>query len=149
MLTLDGYLTSSGQYPDRAKHPECTEEIKQKAIELINKVNACLMDLGIKNAKASSGYRPSDVNGRVKNAAKKSNHVDADATDLQGQAIGLMLQADYEKQVKNQTPEKSLLVKHDLYLEDPRYTKTWTHLQDEAPKSGKRVFIPYPGKIRS
>jgi hypothetical protein len=140
-LTIDDYLTSSGKYPERASHPDCTDEIKLKGADLNSKINACLNDLGIKNAKYSSGWRPEDVNKKVRNAAGKSNHVYADAGDLEGQQIGKMLQADYEKKKEN-----SLLVKHGLYLEHPNYTKSWTHLQDEAPKSGKRVFIPYPGK---
>jgi hypothetical protein len=141
MLTLNDYLTSSGKYPERANHVECTPEIKDKALDLMTKVNSCLLELGIHNAKASSGFRPSDVNKKTKNAAGKSNHMDADAIDLEGPQLGKMLQADYEKKKEN-----SLLVKHGLYLEHPNYTKSWTHLQDEAPKSGKRVFIPYPGK---
>ena len=140
MLTLDDYLTSSGKYPERAKHPDCTDEIKSKGLDLTTKINACLYDLGIKNAKYSSGYRPESVNKKTKNAAGKSNHIDADAGDIEGQIIGKMLHADY---IKNK--EKSLLVKHGLYLEHPDYTPTWTHMQDEAPKSGKRVFIPRPG----
>ena len=30
----------------------------------------------------------------------------------------------------------------DLYMEDPRYTNGWTHLQSRKTKSGKRIFIP-------
>lgn len=29
-----------------------------------------------------------------------------------------------------------------LYLEDPRFTPGWVHLQTRKPKSGNRVFIP-------
>lgn len=147
MLTLEDYLTSSGRYPERANHPDCGQEIKDKGLDLTSKINACLYDMGIKSAEYSSGWRPADVNKKVPNAAGKSNHILADAGDLKGQIIGLMLKADYEKQEKNGTPEKALLVKHGLYLEHPAYTKTWSHLQDVAPKSGKRVFIPRPGPI--
>jgi len=31
----------------------------------------------------------------------------------------------------------------DLYMEDPRWTTTWVHLQIVAPGSGRRVFIPH------
>jgi hypothetical protein len=145
MLTLDDYLTSSGKYPERAKHPECTDELKEKGLHLITKVNACLYEMGIRSSKVSSGFRPSEVNKKIKNAAKKSNHMDGDALDLEGQIIGKMLQADYLKHEKAGTTEKALLVKHGLYLEHPAYTPSWTHLQDEAPRSGNRVFIPRPG----
>lgn len=29
-----------------------------------------------------------------------------------------------------------------LYMEDPRWTPTWVHLDDRGPKSGRRVFVP-------
>ncbi len=35
-----------------------------------------------------------------------------------------------------------LLAKHGLYMEDPRHTVGWCHLQKRAPGSGNRVFIP-------
>lgn len=146
MLTLEDCLTSSGKYPERAKHKECTDQVKDNALELQTRVNACLYDLGIKNAKVGSGFRPSDVNKGTPGASANSHHMRGDAEDLEGQIIGKMLQADYEKQKKNGTPEKSLLVKHDLYLEHPDYTLSWSHLQKVPPKSGNRVFIPYAGK---
>lgn len=35
-----------------------------------------------------------------------------------------------------------LLVECGLWMEDPRYTKGWVHLQIYAPKSFKRIFVP-------
>jgi hypothetical protein len=37
---------------------------------------------------------------------------------------------------------QNLLRDHGLYMEDPRWTKTWVHLQSVPPKSGNRVYIP-------
>jgi hypothetical protein len=34
------------------------------------------------------------------------------------------------------------LLAANLYMEDPRWTPTWVHLQTEPPLSGKRVYIP-------
>ena len=82
IITLEDYLTSSGKYPERAKHPECTDELKDKALNLITRVNAFLIDVGIQDAKVSSGFRPSSVNKGIKNASRKSNHMDGDALDL-------------------------------------------------------------------
>lgn len=37
---------------------------------------------------------------------------------------------------------KAALAKHGLYIEDPRWTPGWVHVQDISPESGKRVYIP-------
>lgn len=37
---------------------------------------------------------------------------------------------------------KDLLEKYGLYMEDPKYTNGWVHLQTYAPKSMNRIFIP-------
>lgn len=34
------------------------------------------------------------------------------------------------------------LIEYGLWMEDPKYTKGWVHLQIYAPKSGNRYFIP-------
>lgn len=34
------------------------------------------------------------------------------------------------------------LVECGLWMEDPKYTKGWTHLSSYIPKSGNRYFIP-------
>lgn len=35
-----------------------------------------------------------------------------------------------------------LFVSTGLWLEDKRHTKTWLHVQIQAPRSGSRIFIP-------
>ena len=40
---------------------------------------------------------------------------------------------------------KNLLKKIWLYVEDPKYTKGWCHLQASAPPSGAIFFVPYNG----
>lgn len=35
-----------------------------------------------------------------------------------------------------------IMIECGLWMEDPRYTKGWVHLQTIQPKSGKRYFIP-------
>ena len=135
-ITRNDVITASGAYPERANSPELTEEVKDNIDELIEKVNALLADLGVKSVKLSSGFRPSAVNAKIANAAKKSNHSIGKALDIMDD--------------KNQSLAKKvtieLLEKHDLYMEDPAYTKgkstNWVHLQTPKTKSGKRVFIP-------
>lgn len=133
MISTKDILTSQGKYPARAMHDECTEEVQENASELARRVNALLLDFF--KIWLSSGFRTTTANQSTQGAAKKSNHMKGLAIDLA--TLGFYLKTDYEI-----NKDKSLLVKHDLYLEDPEYTKTWTHLQSAPPASGKRVFIP-------
>jgi glycerol-3-phosphate dehydrogenase len=135
-ITERDILTSSGKYPGRAIHPECTDEVKSNAHDLAARISGLLMEIERKS-RVNSGFRTSDVNAKTKGAAKKSHHMKANAADLEGDELAYYLLADYINK-----GEDSLLVRHDLYLEDPRYTKNWTHIQRVPPKSGKRVFIP-------
>lgn len=133
-LTLQDWITSSGKYPWRAKHKELTDDVKKKAQILVDKQNAALDDLEYKGPrKYSSGFRPSDVNKKTKGASKTSTHMSGeggDIEDIQG-VIDFLFRTN-----------EGVLKKHDLYLEDPKYTETWSHTQYRPTKSGKRVFIP-------
>lgn len=133
MITLNDYITASGKYPERLKSSELTDEVKKNAQKLLDKVNALLKDLNLKDIKVSSGFRPSAVNANIKGAAKKSNHLSGNALDL--------------LDPKNKLDELfmnnlKLLEKHGLYLEHPSKTNTWSHLQQVPPASGNRVFMP-------
>jgi hypothetical protein len=104
--------------------------------ELLRRVNSLMADVALlipsfKTA-VSSGYRPPSVNRRV-GGAPNSAHLTCEAVDLRdmGGTLGKFL-------VKRQ----DLLVTHDLYMEDPKVTTTWVHLQTRPTKSGSRVFKP-------
>jgi hypothetical protein len=134
MITLSDYLTASGEYPEREKSPELTPELLANAEKLLKAINSLLAELNIKQAKVSSGFRPSVVNAGIGNAAKKSNHLRCLAIDLlDDNSSGLDI-----LMLKN----LPLLKKYGIYLEDPRYTKRWCHLQIVVPASGNRIFIP-------
>ena len=82
-ITVDDIITSSGRYPERAKSPELTNELKTNAAKLCDAVNNLLTELKWnKPVSISSGFRPSSVNANVKGAAKKSNHMLAKACDI-------------------------------------------------------------------
>lgn len=134
MLTLDEYLTSSGKYPWRAKHEECTDEVRANALDLITRINYFLKDAKYpKHVKQSSGFRPSEVNAKTKGASKKSGHMRGESTDL----------ADPDRELALLCLSNlNLLEKHGLWMEDPKFTPGWCHLQKYPPKSGKRVFSP-------
>lgn len=133
MINSQDILTSQGKYPEREKHIECTVTVRDNSERLAKKVSALLEDFF--KRWVSSGFRTQSSNAKTKGAALLSRHMKGSAIDLLN--LGAYLKKDY---LENK--EKSLLVKHDLYLEDPDYTPTWTHLQDDPPRSGKRVFIP-------
>jgi hypothetical protein len=132
-ITEDMYYTSSGKYPDRAKSPELTQEVKDNALNLLDKVNRLLEELKISKVSVSSGFRTSDANAKIANAAKKSNH-------LRGLAIDLADSDGKLDELFMRNLDK--LEKFELYLESPESTTGWSHLQSVAPKSGNRVFKP-------
>lgn len=134
MLTLKDLLTSSGKYPEREKHKEVTPEVIKNAEALLSKVNALLKDLKIDKVSVSSGFRPSEVNAGIANAAKKSLHMQGSAVDLSdpdGKLDALIESRD------------DLKKKYGLWQESPGATKGWAHI--DAKDRGKRfknTFIP-------
>lgn len=120
MISLDTYFQDSKTGEDRRiKYGnEYTNEIKQNAEELLKRVEALFMDLGVVAVRLSSGWRPQAINAQV-GGAKKSLHTQGKAIDLvdsTGELKGMILKK----------PE--LLKKHDLWMEDWSSTPTWCHL---------------------
>lgn len=136
LITLNDYLTSSGQYPARANSPECTQQVKDNAKDLIKRVTALLIELKVTQVKISSGFRTSEANNSTSNAAKKSNHMTGSAIDI----------LDDKDQSLCKKVTKELLIKYNLYREDSNATKgkntNWCHLQITPTKSGSRIFNP-------
>ncbi len=132
MITLEQYITASGQYPERLTNPELTDTVKGNARVLLYQINGLLQYLGIVDARVSSGFRPSAVNATLPNSAKRSNHMIGRAIDLQ------------DKNGKNYANliDVEVLIRFGLYMEDPKFTKTWSHLQTTPTKSGRRIFTP-------
>lgn len=133
-LKLDDLITASGKYPERKKSFELTPEVIANGEDLIKRVNALFNDLNIDVPKVSSGFRPSVVNSKIANAAKRSAHMIGKAIDLEdpkgelGQLV--MLRPD-------------LLKKHGLMLENPQFSKTWIHLDTVyRPPRSNQMFNP-------
>ena len=136
-ITIKDYLTASGTYPDRETHKEVNSELIKNAEILLKKVNELLKFLNFKGTvKVSSGFRPSDVNSKIANAAKKSAHMTGEAIDL----------LDDSNQTLCKLITKEILEKFDLYREDSDATKgkvtNWCHLQTRKTSSGNRIFKP-------
>jgi len=129
MITIEEYLMGRAElYPDEWK-----PEYRDNAAGLLEAVNGLLAELGDPKVRVSSGYRPPSVNRKIKGAALHSNHTTAHAVDI----------ADPDRRFARLLIRNlPILERRGLYLENPGRTKGWVHLQNIAPKSGRRVFDP-------
>jgi hypothetical protein len=113
---------------------ELTKEIRANARETIRRVNLLLIRAGFAERKghdSRSGWRPRAVNAATPNAAPLSKHLLALADDVE----------DNDKAVQQWCMvHLDVLEELGLWMEHPRDTPTWCHLQTVPPKSGKRVF---------
>ncbi len=141
MITLKEYLTASSSYPDREKHPELTKEYLDNAAKLLEAVNTCLKELGVdpEKYKVSSGFRPSSVNAKIQNAAKKSLHTTCRAIDI--------LDDDKQTLANLCKSKPEVLKKYNLWLENPDFTRgvktTWVHLDlGVRTDRSSRMFNP-------
>lgn len=134
MVGLYDYFTASGKYPNREKHPEVTVEVIKNASKLLERVNSILEDLEIKSIIVSSGFRPSDVNNTIPNAAKRSLHMQGLAIDIEDKHgdIGALLSMN-----------DALKKKYGLWQEDSANTPGWVHLdlKDRGTRA-KNTFRP-------
>lgn len=110
---------------------ELTHEIKANATEVQRRVNLLLQRAGFEDRDATSGWRPSAVNAAIPNAAPKSKHMKGQAIDVE----------DSDKALQRWCMANlDVLEELGLWMEHPRDTPTWCHLQSVPPASGKRVF---------
>lgn len=140
MITLTDYWMGR----DKAYASSLTPEIRDNAVTTVHLVSALLAEAAADGVTpgidehtgtaVASGWRPPEVNARTSNAGAKSTHLTAEGCDLQD------------------TKDRSLarwclrnlrvLERLGLWMEDPRWTPDWVHLQTRPPGSGKRVYIP-------
>jgi uncharacterized protein YcbK (DUF882 family) len=106
-----------------------TSELEDNLSDLLEKVNL-LRKLYGKPMYVSSGYRPGKYNVKA-GGAKTSAHLYCEAVDFK----------DVDGELKKFCTIE-ILEQCGLYMEDPKYTKTWLHVQTRKPGSGNRVFKP-------
>ena len=82
----------------------------------------------------ASGWRPPAVNDRTSNAANASTHLVGLGVDLQDWPDRRLARWCLRH------PEH--LEEAGLWMEDPRWTPDWVHLQARPPGSGRRVYVP-------
>lgn len=128
MITLKDYYMGR----DVTHKDELLPYIETNATDLLIRVNALLAELEIEKVIISSGWRPPSINSEVKGAAKNSSHVIGKAVDIATQEVANAL-----------LKQPHLLHKYSLWLESPKATPTWTHLDTALrPDRDLRVFKP-------
>lgn len=134
MITLDQYWMGR----DKTHAADLTDEIRNNANATVRLVNQALKmfeeETGLVCDECASGWRPLAINDATANAAKNSKHVQALAMDVRevaGRALARWCLRNL-----------NALEKIGLWMEDPRWTPTWVHLQIVPPGSGRRVYIP-------
>lgn len=123
MITLKDYLMG------RDKEYPLDMLQAQNAADLLSRVNWLFGSLEI-HAKVSSGYRPSAINKKI-GGAKMSTHTVCAGIDLHdpdGMLAAKMLD------------HLDLLEECGLWLENPRFTEKWVHLDIKQRKN--RIFNP-------
>ena len=130
---------------DRLYGADLTPEVTGNAVILLARVNMMLaravldgvhpaLDQATGSAVAS-GWRPRAVNEVIPNAGRTSKHIIGCAIDLRD-AMPERLLARWC--LRN----RAALVETGLWMEDPRWTPAWVHVQSVPPGSGSRVFVP-------
>ena len=130
MITLEAYWKGR----DVTHAEELTDEIRSNAEITVARCNELLARAGRSGlATVNSGWRPAAVNDATANAAAGSRHLTAQAVDL----------PDADRTLAGWCVDNlDILDEIGLWMEDPRWTPTWLHLQTVPPKSSKRVYVP-------
>lgn len=113
---------------------ELTEEIRANAERTVEAVNELLVRSGHSDINLlNSGWRPRAVNESTANSGAKSTHISGQAADIPDSKRNLATWC-----VDNLDDLEEI----GLWMEDPRWTPTWVHVQIVPPNSGRRVYIP-------
>lgn len=103
---------------------------KRNAEDLRDKINA----LGYGPAMYGSSFlRDIEAQKRINPKAMGSAHLYGCALDIKDPD---------GKLAKWLKKNEKRLIECGLWMEDPKYTKSWCHLQTTRPASGNRFFIP-------
>lgn len=134
VITLDTYLMGR----DTTHPDELTDEVLGNARLTVAKANELLGRAGRSDIHSvGSGWRPRAVNDRTANSAGNSRHITGQAVDL----------PDADRTLAEWCVDNlDVLEDIGLWMEDPRWTPSWVHLQVVPPKSGKLVYIPSVSK---
>lgn len=136
-------ITPADYFGPHANHPAITNEIRISVGILLSKANdlcriaaADGVELPINpvtgngiSGSGNGGWRPPES----KVGAKSSTHKTGNGLD----------RFDPRRALARWCLQKPHVLRDiGLWMEDPRWTPTWLHLQDLPPKSGKLVYVP-------
>jgi uncharacterized protein YcbK (DUF882 family) len=129
IITLEAYWKNR----DKTFASELTDTIKDNAKELLKRVNGLLYAMRVVNVKVTSGWRPQEINSMY-GGAPNSYH-------LIGQAVDI---ADHDRRLSKEIQDRTWLLKeYGLWMEDPKFTSTWVHLDSGTrPERDVRIFKP-------
>lgn len=141
MISLEQYWMDR----DAEYSADLTEEVRRNAAQLLERVNRLLASAADEQVEpgidartgtpVASGWRPKSVNDSTANAGTKSRHTSGLAIDLRDYPPDRSL-------ARWCLRNEDLLEEIGLWMEDPRWTPTWVHLQAVPPGSGRRVYVP-------
>jgi len=119
---------------DSTHAEELTDDIQRNAVLTVAKCNELLARAGRSDIDTvNSGWRPKGVNDATRNSATASRHLTAEAVDL----------PDADRTLATWCVDNlDALREIGLWMEDPRWTPTWVHVQIMPPRSGRTVYIP-------
>lgn len=115
---------------NRANFLDLPEELQKNGNELLEALNKFRAEFG-KPMYVTSGYRSASVNNATEGASKRSSHMSLQACDFRDNG-------ELFEFIKN---DPAVLERCGLYMEDPRWSPTWIHLQTRP--TSKRIFLPY------
>lgn len=137
---MNSRISLADYFAAHAGHAGITAAHRAAAEEMLVRVNALLADLVEKrgvdldlnpatgtlvSGSKYGGWRPKDCPEGAPNSSHKEGR-GVDVYDPEG---------DIDDAI-----DDALLEKHGLYREHPAQTRTWCHLTDRPPKSGRRTF---------
>lgn len=114
---------------------EITDEIRNNAKDLCDRVGCLLVDIGTRSVSLSSGWRPAEINAKIPNASRKSLHMIGKAVDL--------IDTREKELYTAIAAQPHLLEKYGLWLEDGASTGGWVHL-DTGDRRARAVRIFKP-----
>jgi len=134
-------VTKEDYFKAYAGHEAITPAIEANATHLLIKVNGLLEECvgngwkpvvnpetgSLVSGHLNGGWRPPEC----EIGAPQSSH-------KQGRGVDIY---DPDNSLDDMLTD-GMLEHHGLYREAPGATKSWTHLSDRAPPSGKRTFFP-------
>lgn len=136
-ITLENY------FGPHAGHPDITPDIRSAASVLLIKVDK-VCELAAEDylyakdnpatgcrisGSGNGGFRPRGSSVGAASSTHKTGH-------------GIDLYDPHRRLARWCLQNPDVLKDIGLWMEDPRWTPTWLHLQDVPPKSGRLVYIP-------